>query len=270
MKLAGKLVLPALILISCFIYGIDRTLEVRQKLEKIYNERSAFNALLSETEAANLRNLVRIFLDVSSRANITYFMYWGTLLGSYRHHGRIPWDDEIDFMAPAAQKVRLYEAFSQLAPTYVLDTSAKYRWKFYDNNSTFVTRLLWKFPFVDISFYEQDNVSIWDEDPLYTRRNTFLESDVFPLCLRPFDGFYVPAPRNTKAFVPEHNLEVCSSQTYDHRKEKSIKGRLIFRTKCSSLWDRYPFVFRTKTKHGTNETLRIGSRIVSWAFLASS
>ena len=281
MRYTYKLVLLVLVFISFFInYGIYRTREVRKSPEQLSNERSvkvqdaarlaAFNSLMSETEAANLRNLLRIFMDVASKANITYFMYWGTLLGSYRHHGRIPWDDEIDFMVPAAQKALLYEAFAQLAPIYVLNTSAKYRWKFYANNSTLVTRLLWKFPFVDISFYEKDNVSIWDEDPIFTRRNTFLESDVFPLCLRPYDGVYVPAPRNQKAFVTENDLEVCSSQKYDHRKETSVKGGLIFRTKCSSLWDRWPFVFRTKTEHGTNETLRIGSRILSCIFVASS
>lgn len=41
-------------------------------------------------------DLLSEFINICSKYNLTDFAYGGTLLGAVRHHGYIPWDDDLD------------------------------------------------------------------------------------------------------------------------------------------------------------------------------
>ena len=45
-------------------------------------------------------SIFKAILELMKRHNIDYFVLGGTLLGSVRHHGFIPWDDDIDIAMP--------------------------------------------------------------------------------------------------------------------------------------------------------------------------
>lgn len=47
------------------------------------------------------------FLELCAEHDLAYFAYYGTLIGSARHGGYIPWDDDIDIAMPRRDYVRL-------------------------------------------------------------------------------------------------------------------------------------------------------------------
>lgn len=53
--------------------------------------------------------IFREFLRVCGKHNLDYMMFGGSLLGTMRHRGFIPWDDDIDVIMPRADYDRLME-----------------------------------------------------------------------------------------------------------------------------------------------------------------
>ena len=51
--------------------------------------------IIREIQAKQLRSLKK-FDAVCKKYDIAYFLFWGTLIGAVRHHGFIPWDDDMD------------------------------------------------------------------------------------------------------------------------------------------------------------------------------
>ena len=76
---------------------------------------------LSEKELSNLKDTLtaisKDFVDFCESNNINYMMGAGTALGAVRHHGFIPWDDDIDFHVPRKD----YNKIIELAPRILGD-----------------------------------------------------------------------------------------------------------------------------------------------------
>lgn len=58
-----------------------------------------------------LKFLLAEFVKKCNQHNLKYFLFYGTLLGSIRHKGFIPWDDDIDLLMPREDIEKFVELF---------------------------------------------------------------------------------------------------------------------------------------------------------------
>jgi len=225
-----------------------------------------FNTRMDAKELRAFTDILYRFVELVTAHNLTYFLYSGTLLGSYRHHGIIPWDDDMDVMMNISDKPILRRVLSSRLPNYLLSDKQGKRWKFFSTLSRPIPGISWSWPYLDISFFRENETHIWDSDPAFRSAYTFPKEDVFPLTNRPFMDSMLPAPRNTSRFLGgRYSMNECKSNTYDHRMERFVSMFMRKSIPCEALRDIYPWVDRSPLPGGAvNETLIFKGNIVRW------
>lgn len=58
---------------------------------------------------AVILDILKAFMQICEKHNLTYYCCAGTAIGAVRHHGIIPWDDDIDVIMPRPDYDRLLE-----------------------------------------------------------------------------------------------------------------------------------------------------------------
>lgn len=80
-------------------------------------------------------NILKEFRTICEKNSLRYYLAYGTLLGTIRHHGYIPWDDDIDIWMPRPDFERFLSIASQAfkAPYVVnyfsLDNNAAFKYR---------------------------------------------------------------------------------------------------------------------------------------------
>ena len=78
-------------------------------------------------------------IDKVCRDNgIQYFADWGTLLGAVRHHGYVPWDDDVDI----CMKRQDYDRFIRIAKDILPEYYEVFDIRSDEDNDNFVTRII--------------------------------------------------------------------------------------------------------------------------------
>ncbi len=65
-----------------------------------------------------LLEILTDFDEFCTQNNITYYAGYGTLLGTIRHKGFIPWDDDVDIIIPRKDYVRILNEFNKRESKY--------------------------------------------------------------------------------------------------------------------------------------------------------
>lgn len=120
----------------------------------------------------NLEELKKIELDIldyvvsiCEENSLIYFLDSGTLLGAVRHHGFIPWDDDIDIIMPRCDYIKLEKLIPQ---------DGKYKILSMHNNSSYY------YPFMKVV----DSETMLNEYDVKPIDGLGVYIDVFPV-----DGF---------------------------------------------------------------------------------
>lgn len=226
---------------------------------------SSFRPMMSDAEQILLREILVVLVDVLERLKVTYFIYSGTLIGSYRHHGLVPWDDDVDLQVDAAGRHRLRSELERLEPEYGLTPITEYQWKFFARSSPPVPGHRYHYPLVDVMFFRYNSETLWDASrishALHSRSDLRL---IFPLVRRPFWDVLLYAPRHTDRYLRiNYDMGRCVANSMSHRLERPFRS--VSTTDCSALRAVYPFVVRSGSSvDGVNETLRLGDETLGW------
>ncbi|CAF1572556.1 unnamed protein product, partial [Adineta steineri] len=150
---------------------------------------------ITPCEHTLMMHLLMIIDRICRELKITYFISDGTLLGSLRHHDITPWDDDLDILVSYKHRELFTDALKQINKTLIgllihhAKISEQDYYKLYHINTPSAGGYRWKFPFVDIFFYEQNQTHLWS---LRYPDSPFETKYIFPLLLRPLGYLWVP------------------------------------------------------------------------------
>ncbi|XP_055955117.1 uncharacterized protein LOC126812106 [Patella vulgata] len=228
---------------------------------RLYN-RHSFRRKMTKTEILLVMQTVKKFEELMRKHGIIYFMSVRTLLGSYRHHGFIPWDENIDFVLPRKNQEQVFIILKLIEPEYSLYREKNGLWKLYFWQSRSFGKE-WKWPYVGLWFYDSNNTHIWNIEPYAKINQVYPMIDIFPLKTRPFLGMSLPAPnQDSKLVQKSFDLSKCSSPGYDYKRGVPVESTTI---DCDALQNKFPFVKRHDFGHGNvNETLMFNGQVIGW------
>ena len=170
-----------------------------------------------------LTRILRIFDLIAKKHGVTYWLYKGTLLGSVRHNGHVPFDNDVDVCIPKAdfEKFIKYGVKDLPDDIFFQTEETDVNWKSPSNSNMFgklrdtrscLKTCYGKCKFNDglmLDFFIVETDSDGNFLELFTHTSGFLrnlclfiygpivrkQSEIFPLTELKFDGFAFPAPR---------------------------------------------------------------------------
>ncbi|GFS11903.1 lipopolysaccharide cholinephosphotransferase licD [Elysia marginata] len=191
--------------------------------------------------------------------NITHLVRGGSLIGYWRHHGRMPWDEDIDILVDSTQWQLARKVLSCL-PDLELNM-----WKLFHKDAT-----LWKnekfikFPYVDLFLYRADEDHVWPLT-IWMKMITMKRANSLPPKQGIFEGWPISIPHRPadvlRELYPGRIMSDCYSQIFHRRARERVPHKQRIYIPCSMLRGIYPLVVRRLDGGGVVEERRLGSKL---------
>ena len=207
-----------------------------------------------------------------TKANVPFFLYGGALIGSWRHHGLVPWDDDVDIAVDFTRRRDLRKALLTLEPQFLFEERPRSCWKLFSEMGSKIGSYSWRWPFVDVCFFDENFTHVFEHELEMFPEYVFPKDWIFPTVLRPLNGRMLPAPKKARLVLDRiYNVTQCAIGHYNHRREERNPKRKMKIVTCDRLRTVYPFVEHVPLgAAGCNETLVLNGTALSWCLLDRS
>lgn len=224
-----------------------------------YKHSEPFVPVKALTEYKHCKQNIEFFkkvIDFLEKYEIEYWATCGTLLGTMRDKGMIPWDDDNDICIQRSEIEKITLKMDILKDLGIGWSSVFFGYKFYDLNGKPSDGNDYNYPFVDVFvmsnlnkhyFYESSKaIKIWPNE-------YYIKDELFPLKKLKYEYYEIFCPNNPTAFLDRAYKEwkIKAVKTYDHLIDKTI-SRIEFpieydRFKKPYLWTYWDNVNRLVT-----------------------